>query len=358
MANYGELGYLLAQQRAGMGNQGAASLGYLLGGGGRAQEQQIFNRSALEGARMQDVLAQARQRQQAGIEHDNQIAARHSLSNRYRSSGNPELADMFDAYDNPEQIAMARENLLKGNALSRAIDLANSPTIDYDRLNAIKMATANGPTQLVRNLGNGSYTGNAYVTNPDVQVSDIGKAFIGEKNAQAARARAGIGADKASNYEIVDTPTGKMRVNKLNPSDTMPVLFNGKPVAKPAAAGKGFTKQEMAAAFGPGPNGTGVDPDKFTRFQAYRKNAPNDTDAFLQMHDDDQYAAQGMGPPAPPQPGILDSISSLFGGGKQAAQPAASTKPNLQDWMTKAKQANPGVSDDELTAYYNKKYGG
>lgn len=351
MANYGELGYLLAQRRAGMGNQGAASLGYLLGGGGRAQEQQIFNRSALEGARMQDVLAQARQRQKAGIEHDNQIAARHSLSNRYRSQGNPELADMFDAYDNPEQIAMARENLLKGNALSQALGLANSPTIDYDRLNAIKMATANGPTQLVRNLGNGSYTGNAYVTNPDVQISDIGKAFIGEKNAQAAAANAaasqhyaGANLDKAR----TDAVTGKGAAGAKPQALTSELTkaFFSKPVTD--ASGQQTTDSQGRPV-------TQIDTDKLQNFMQFdnRPGVSANQNAALPQYMN-TYGAQNDNPP----PGAIDLGAALTGKTAAVAQPAASAKPSLQDWMTKAKQANPGVSDDELTAYYNKKYGG
>lgn len=349
MANYGELGYLLNQRRAGMGNQGAASLGYLLGGGGRAQEQQIFNRSALEGARMQDVLAQARQRQQAGIEHDNQIAARHSLSNRYRSQGNPELADMFDAYDNPEQIAMARENLLKGNALSQAIGLANSPTIDYDRLNAIKMATANGPTQFVRNLGNGSYTGNAYVTNPDVQVSDIGKAFIGEKAAQAAAANAaasqhyaGANLDKARTDQVKSGGAGKPQAL----TSEMTKAFFSKPVLD--QDGKQATDSQGRPV-------TQIDTGKLANFMQFadRPGVSANQNAAIPAYTN-TYGAQNDNPP----PGAIDLGAVLSGKPTAVAQPAASAKPSLQDWMTKAKQANPGVSDDELTAYYNKKYGG
>lgn len=217
MADYFELSRLLNNQRSGMGNPGAASLGYLLGGGGKAREQQIFNSAALNGVRMQDTLAQARMRQQQGIDHDRQMAARRSLENRYRSKGNEDLADMFAGYTNPEQIAMAREALLKSEAMKQAIDLANNPSVDYNHLNALKMATANGPTQFVRNLGDGSYTGNAYVTNPTVALSDIGRAFVGEKGAQANAANAaasqhlaGAALDKAR----ADAVTGKGSAGK------------------------------------------------------------------------------------------------------------------------------------------------
>lgn len=325
MANYGELGYLLAQRRAGMGNPGAASLGYLLGGGGRAQEQQIFNRSALEGARMQDALAQARQRTQQNI-------GREGLAAREEKNGDSELAAIIRAGGtlNPNEIAQYRQNSQKTQFSKDAWAARNG---DPNALNRMLMVIQGKPVEFQHSLGEGQYTPNAYDTNSKPITTDIGRARVSEIGALMQEHNAQAGAAKA----LQDQRAGK---------------------APDATKSKPFTVGEMSAAFGDGQH---IDPEKFTRFQAYRKNAPSDTDAFLQMHDDDQQAAQ-MGPPsdlAPPKPGILDSISSLFGGGKQSTPtPAASAKPNLQDWLTKAKQANPGVSDDELTAYYNKKYGG
>ena len=52
----------------------------------------------------------------------------------------------------------------------------------------------------------------------------------------------------------------------------------------------------------------------------------------------------------------FDTSKTLSPGSAPAAPP--SNKPNLQQWLEKAKQANPGASDQELTDYYNKKYGG
>lgn len=324
MNNYGELGYLLAQRRAGMGNQGAASLGSLLGGGGRAQQQMIFNRSALEGARMQDVLAQARQRQKAGIEQDNQIAARHSLSSRYRANGNPELADLFDADNNPEQVAMAHLNLLKGNALSQALGLASAPSIDYNRLNAIKMATANGPTQLVRNLGDGSYTGNAYVTNPDVQVSDIGKAVIGEKNAQsgaanaaAAQHYAGANLDKAR----TDVVTGKGAAGAKPQALTTELTkaFFSKPVTD--ANGEQTTDSQGRPV-------TQIDTNKLQNFMQFdnRPGVSANQNAALPQYMN-TFGAQNDNPP----PGATDIGDALSGKQAPPTQSAALASPKSQE---------------------------
>jgi len=38
--------------------------------------------------------------------------------------------------------------------------------------------------------------------------------------------------------------------------------------------------------------------------------------------------------------------------------PTTLTKPSLSQWLSKARAANPGVSDDALTSYYNQNYGG
>lgn len=43
---------------------------------------------------------------------------------------------------------------------------------------------------------------------------------------------------------------------------------------------------------------------------------------------------------------------------KPTEKPAAAAKPSLQEFLAKAKQANPNASDETLTQYYNKKYGG
>lgn len=235
MADYGELGYLLANQRA--GNRGAAELGAVLGGGG-ARSQMIFNNAANQGAQMADRLAQARQRQFDEIEKQRQRDSRHKLVESLKET-NPLGAQFLDSYENPEQGISAMEKMQQAAAMKQALDLANNPSgVDYNHLNAIKMATAANPTELVRSLGDGSYTTNAYRTDPNVQLSDIGRAFVGEKRAlagehqaQAERARAGIGADKAANYEVKESGDGGlMLVDKLHPGNAQPVTSAGKPV--------------------------------------------------------------------------------------------------------------------------------
>jgi hypothetical protein len=322
MAEVGDLGLALQHQRQ------AGSVGGLGAMFDPLRREKIASEAQYAGARMADVLAQARQRQYDEAEKQHQRAARHSLADRQRSGGDQELGDYFDAYDNPEQIAAAREKFTHTKAMQQAIDLANAPSVDYNHLNALKMATSATPTELVRSLGDGSYTHNAYRTDTPVDISQIGQAFIGEKralagehNAQAERARAGIGADKAANYEIVDTPIGKVRVNKLNPNDTAPVLLNGEPVAKPATTGRGFTEPELSAVVGTG-DGRSLDPIKLDAFLAKKHAMPNatDTDAYASLKADQDQAAQ-EGPPKELAGDGGSFLGKLFGGG--AAAPAA-----------------------------------
>lgn len=298
MADYFELSRLLNNQRTGMYNPGASEFGALLGGAGRARSQQIFNQAALNGVRMQDTLAQARMRQQQGIDHDRQMAARRSLENRYRASGNNDLADMFAGYTNPEQIAMAREALLKAQAMDQALKLANNPNVDYNHLNALKIATAAGPTQLVRNLGDGSYTGNAYVTDPTVALSDIGRAFVGEKGAQANAANAaasqhlaGAALDKAR----ADAVTGKGSAGKPQglTTELTKAMFS-KPVVD--QDGKQQTDSQGRPV-------TQLDTDKLMNFMQFANRpgvSPNQNAALPQYAN--TYGAQNNNPP----PGAID----------------------------------------------------
>ena len=58
-------------------------------------------------------------------------------------------------------------------------------------------------------------------------------------------------------------------------------------------------------------------------------------------------AAQTAAPNAP----------SAAMGGQPAAAPSAAG-PSLQDFLTQAQKANPNVSVEDLTKYYNENYGG
>lgn len=310
-----ELGFLLANQRG--GNRGADTLGAILGGGA-ARSASVFNNAANQGAQMAERLALARQRQYDEIEKQRQRGVRHNIAERKRAQGNQDLGDFFDAYDNPNEIAGANEKLLQADALRKNLELADAPTVDYNHLNARKIAGAAGPTELVRSLGDGSFTNNAYRTDSPVQTSAIGDAFIREKNAlagehgaQTERARAGIGTDKAANYRIEDTPNGKVRVNLLT-NEVQPLTLNGQPVAKPAPAPKSFNEAELGALLS-GPDAPGKpDPEKLSRFLL--QPGASDQDRLRAMRADEAAAAE-TGPSADLANPVPNALSRLFGAG-------------------------------------------
>ncbi|HXD84732.1 MAG TPA: hypothetical protein VN599_09905 [Rudaea sp.] len=99
---------------------------------------------------------------------------------------------------------------------------------------------------------------------------------------------------------------------------------------------------------------TQIDTDKLQNFMQFdnRPGVSANQNAALPQYMN-TYGAQTDNPP----PGAIGLGAALTGKPAAVAQPTASAKPRLQDWITKAKQANPGVSDDDLTAYYKNKYG-
>jgi hypothetical protein len=328
MADYGELGYLLNQRGGGRMQHAGSEIGLALAGGDPLRRAQIESQGAMNGARMADVLAQARQRQQQEI-------GRQNLAEEFRKRGDTIGASTVAASSsiNPGEMGQYLKHVQEVEAERRNLELADEPNVDYNHLNARKIATASGPTELVRSLGEGSYTSNAYNTNVKPELSEIGRAFVkekgalaGEHNAQAERARAGIGADKAANYDIVDTPQGKVRINKLS-NEATPVTMNGQPVSGVPKTPHSFTEHEMAAALSTPASGGKIDPSRFNAFEDLKAKTPGagDPDVLAKMrqtYDDDPSAVAQDGPPsdlAPSQDGFL---AKLFGGGAQAAKPA------------------------------------
>jgi len=324
-----DLGYLMERRReAGGSGAGMSELGFMLGGGGAARRQQIFNQAASQSALMQDRLAQARQRQQDEIEKDYQRSQRRSAQTEIDK--NDHLGALL--YGGGEKYGEVTEGQLKAQKTRFQQEAWAHRYEDANKLNRDLMVIDGKPVEFQRSLGDGSYTENAYDTTSKPKLSDIGRAFVAEKGAlaaehgaQAERARAGVSADKASNYAIEDTPQGKVRINKLT-GETSPLTLNGEAIARPARA---FTEAELKAAIGD-TEGQGVDPDKFRRCEAVRAKTNSDNDALQQM-DEMNSNAVAMGPPAPPkepEPGYLDSVkaglSSLFSP-KAAATPKAGT---------------------------------
>lgn len=337
MADYGELSLLLRNRN--QNGDGAARLGASLGSAGNRQA--YFNQGAMNGAKMADVLAQARQRQQAEI-------GRQALASKYEQT-DPDLASMFrmstNAKESSDLMGANDERALK----HKLIDMASGPHPDLGAINALLLANGKGPEALSRVEGGVAL--NPLVT-PDAQTMNptaVGQADIGEKNAQTQsalaaafehgaqgkRALAGIDNDRASNSQIEDTADGLQLVNKKTKEIT-PLMSGGKPLTRPVKEPEGAGKlpeymiAPMLAAPDPSTgkptvDGTGkpvMDPTNIARFINKKQELgpkASDGDVVNALRQDDT-AGQLTGPSADlatPQP---NALSRLFGGGAQPSE--------------------------------------
>lgn len=330
MAEYGNLS-LLQQARAPQGNAGASALGFMLSGGDSVRREQMLNQNQLSNARLQTQLMEWRQKQQA---HVHQQALIHQLQDR-GGPRNEMLAHILATQEhiNPNEVAGWNEKEQGMGFRQNAMDVATSPTHDDNLMNRMLSVIEGKPQQLTRIEGDTVL--NPMVT-PDQQhltTTDLGKAAIGEKGAQAESARtasllhmAGVGATNALTE---------------NRKAELPFIGGQK-------TPKAFTQHEMAAALG-GENGQ-PDPARFRQFQSLKANHPGLSDAqaleqFRNSYDDDPAAAaaQKVGPPAPVEPTLMDRVLGRDPNAPPRAVPA------LQD-MAKDEPDVPGAPDEPEAA--------
>lgn len=197
MADYGELGQLL-RNRAPQRNYGASELGAMLGGGGAMRQQQLYNMGALSGARLTDVMAQARGRQQAEVRAQAQDSARHDLAEQSRAKGDNEMASVIDAAHeiNPntyfEGAGRQQHNTQQAELFKRAHD----PGVNLGQLNN-ELATLEGKPMTTQDIkDNTVYNPHGSPGDP-VNTNDIGRAIIGTQGALAGEHNAQAGAANA-----------------------------------------------------------------------------------------------------------------------------------------------------------------
>lgn len=228
-----DLGGAPAMARA---STGWSALGQALGGGG-LRTQNAFITGQLRGAQIANVLEQARMRRDKNLAIQSitpealaDPTQRSAIAAAVlRAGGDPNHLAEYDATNQKSGIqAMALQNALSNTP---DLNLGNRLSQAYT-MKPVDLSTVQGGTlinQFVTPDEQAAYGGN---TPTAVGQSEIAKALAGAKAedaraaasyASAARQRAGIGADKASNYELVDTADGLVRVNKLDPTDATPV---------------------------------------------------------------------------------------------------------------------------------------
>lgn len=291
---------------------GWSQLGRVLGDNNQVQ-QNAFARGMQQGASTADVMEQARRRrdQNVGFEQVTPEAVRAAMN------GGPGGADLVSslihAGANTQQIAEAIGNLQK-QGFSQQLWNRTQQGGTISDINPGLAVIGGKPVALTGVEGNtlidkyalpneqAAVGGNVPTA---VGQSDISRALAeaGQANAGAARnmaeaerARAGIGADKAANYELAtDAATGQaVRVNKLTGEELPITDSSGKPVSLGSRSGGGgqFSSpkpEELEQAFGKPkvggqPNQAYVDFANFQSFQAQRDPAYNNGSYALKQY--------------------------------------------------------------------------
>ena len=227
---------------------GWSQLGAAMGGvASGVPQQQAFNAGALQGQRQADLLDQARKARDQTLARES--ITPEAIANMYTDpiTGQPNdpsvaasvMSSMLRAGIDPRQLVGAQLDQQKLGWGNQAWAAATGANPNLDTINRMDMVRDGKPVDLTKVADGTAYNAMVSPNSPQQSISptQVGAADImlkgadaGAANARAAdsyanaaRARAGIGADKAGNYELVDTPQGLMRVNKLNPADSMPV---------------------------------------------------------------------------------------------------------------------------------------
>jgi hypothetical protein len=331
---------LFQQRRAASGDSGAGELVTALMGGTPMHQQQVLTQGAL----MQQRLSEARLAQQKEIERASQQEARHRISSRQRGQGHGDFADLYDAYENPEQIEKAIETRQRTGYQSDLWNRQNANNLTAEQRNALLAIVDEKPsnTYEVRDGVGFNPQGNAA---QNLDVTPVGRAHIGEfeslmreHNAQADRARAGIGADKAANWELKDTPDGMVRANKLT-GEISQLMMNGKPVSKAAPnrtlpesflnvalQGKGDltpVKDSSGNVIGNEASPTGkLDPLLASKFTEYKAKGLDDASAIQAIKAEEM--AENTRAANTPSADMKGELATALMGGTAPAKPANS----------------------------------
>lgn len=153
---------------------------------------------------------------------------------------------------------------------------------NLNEANANLFGVANGPQKLAAIEGGMSLNPLATPDSQTISPTDVGQAMItadlaraGASNASAARSRAGISADKAGNYETIDTGEGGLvRHNKLTNAVDAILGADNQPVRKAAKAEATLLPEHVAdAVLGKVTDAMGnatPDPEAYGQFQAWQ----------------------------------------------------------------------------------------
>jgi len=292
--SYGEL----MQNRYGSGaGNGWGSLGAALMGNG-ARRDAAMMQGAYQGARMRDALAQERMRVAQAVKAEAENDARIRYVGNLKDSGvDPMTAAFlganFSAGYNPNIASEAQIGQGKLAAQHSALDAAmRGDDIGMNRQIAVGDMK---PLQVTHVADNVSFNPYADATGQTMTPTDLGRAMIGEKNAQASAS------------------------NALAAKRGMGVGLPQKPAVKPTT----LTKDEAARLF--------PDDQDYRNFQQFRyqgiqsghpeyANADHAAMAYADAHKFDDVDST-LGAP-PPEPSMLGRVLGAFSGSSPAPQSA------------------------------------
>lgn len=222
-----------------IGENAGSQLGQLLFG--RPDQDKEFLQGQAMGSLVQDHMAQASRARAAAMIDQDRLGARQGITpdsmttagfaaNQaplleaiLRSAETPSLTNLgeLQAPTSGQALADANAAMRGGNVQlgNQLLAVANHAPLESTRVTEGQVFDPYGsPTQPIAltQLGTAS-------ANEKAAAATDHNAAAGEHQAQADRARAGIGADKAGNYDIVQTDHGLVRANKLNPADVQPL---------------------------------------------------------------------------------------------------------------------------------------
>jgi len=152
---------------------------------------------------------------------------------------------------------------------------------NLNEANANLFGVANGPQKLSAVEGGVTLNPLATPDQNDFTPTAIGQAMIGADNARAAasyasadRQKAGIAADKAGNYETIDTPEGLMSHNKLTNAVQAILGSDNQPLRKAEKNGATLLPEHVAdAVLGKVTDAMGnatPDPEAYGQFSAWQ----------------------------------------------------------------------------------------
>jgi len=353
MANYGELSLLERNRYGGANPRALGSIGTLLAGG---NTQAAFNKGALQGGQLQNVLAQARMRQQRQVALEN-------LASEADSAGNHKLANMLRLSNSAEDAAKAQNTDMDTSHRSVLWDQSQQPTPDLNQINAGLLAMAKDPQQLSRVEGNTIVSALQTPDRQSFQPTAVGQADISEKGAQAKaavataaeryaqadRARAGIGVDKAGNYDIREGANGTVRVNKLT-GEVTPLTIGDALLRAPIKPSEEKAQPSIIGSIlGKGMDANNnpiIDPQQAAEFASRKAANPNASDYQILsgIQQSRQDAATDPGPPSGFAGDVPSKLSQMFG---TPAYPPQTTSPT-QGAETPTSTASPGYTNSTV----------